>query len=332
MAVQNGYDILRFREAAFEAFHRLRRKRNFRNKDDRGFPARESRTDRLQINFRLAAAGYAVKQNRFRVFWRGQRFLDRAQGRRLFRIQGKVGGCDELLVGVRIPRDRLLAQGDKAALLERAQSLIIQRSLPEKFGGGNGLAQFRDRFEQLRLARSAPPQFLDVFRQNFLRGADEQSFFPADLRLPDHLRQKTPHDRLDRAAIIGAHPARQLDEFRAQCRPVADERFDGANAFRGSFIQQRNHRSKRRFFTERHPYPGPDRDAFRERLRQEIIELAMDRAIYDDARVGGFAHLLRILIVIVLVLLLVIDYLSTKVFRSRARSGARARLNGPILI
>ena len=38
MTVQNGNDVLRFREAAFKTLDGLRRERNFRNKDDCGFP------------------------------------------------------------------------------------------------------------------------------------------------------------------------------------------------------------------------------------------------------------------------------------------------------
>ena len=226
-----------------------------------------------------------MEQNWFRILRRGQRFLDGAQGRRLFRIQNEIRRSYKLLVRVRIARDRFLAERNESAFLQCAQRLVIERSLPEKLSGRNGLAQLRDRLEQLRLARRTPSQFLDIFRQNLLRGADEQLFFPADLCLPDHLRQKTPHDRFDRAAIIGAHPTCQLDKFRAQRRPVADERFDGANAFRGSFIQQRDHRGERGFLAKRHPHARPDRDAFGERFRHEIIELAMDRAIDNDARV-----------------------------------------------
>ena len=61
-------------EAAFETLDRLRGERNFRDEDDRGLAAREGGADRLQINFRFAAAGHAVEENRrmrLRIFERG---------------------------------------------------------------------------------------------------------------------------------------------------------------------------------------------------------------------------------------------------------------------
>ena len=132
------------------------------------FPRSEGRTDRLQINLRLAAAGHAVEQNRFRLFRRGQRFLDRAQGRRLLRIQGEVGRGDELLIRVRIARDRFFAQDNEPALLQRAQRLVIERSLAEKFGGRNRTRAVSPRPRATRpgaeraaaISRSLPPEFL----------------------------------------------------------------------------------------------------------------------------------------------------------------------------
>ena len=141
MAVQDRDHLLRLGEAALESLDRLRRERNFRNEHDGRFPAREGRTDRLQINLRLPAAGHAVEQNRLRLFRRGQRFLDRAQGGRLLQIQGEVGRRDELLIRVRIARDRFFAQDNEPALLQRAQRLVIERRLAEKFGGRNRSAR-----------------------------------------------------------------------------------------------------------------------------------------------------------------------------------------------
>ena len=80
MAVQNRDRVLRFGKTALESLHGLRRERNFRNEHDGGFPARQGRADRLQINFRLSAPGHAMQQNRLRIFRRRQRFFDRAQG------------------------------------------------------------------------------------------------------------------------------------------------------------------------------------------------------------------------------------------------------------
>ena len=67
MTVQNSDVILRLGEPAFEAFHRLRRKRDFRNENNGRTSAVERRADRLQINFRFAGTRDAVEQNRPRV-------------------------------------------------------------------------------------------------------------------------------------------------------------------------------------------------------------------------------------------------------------------------
>ena len=134
-----------------------------------------------------------------------------------------------------IARDRLFAQDNESALLQRAQCLVIERRLAEKLGGPNRSAELRDCLEQFGLARSAPPQFLDIFRGNFFRRGDEQLLFPSDLGATNHLRQETAHDRFDRAAVIRAHPSRELDQLFAQRRSIAHERFDRPNAFGGAF-------------------------------------------------------------------------------------------------
>ena len=74
MAVQDR-DHVRLRgEAALEALDGLRRERDFRDEHDRRLAARERGADRLQIDFRFAAAGHAVEQNRrmrLGIFQRG---------------------------------------------------------------------------------------------------------------------------------------------------------------------------------------------------------------------------------------------------------------------
>ena len=67
MAVQYCDRILGFSKAAFETFDRLWRKRNLRYEHDCAATAFERSSDCLQINFRLAAAGHTVQQNRTRA-------------------------------------------------------------------------------------------------------------------------------------------------------------------------------------------------------------------------------------------------------------------------
>ena len=76
MAVKNGDHIRVVGEAALEALDGLRSERDFRHENDRAFAAREGGADRLQINFRLAAAGDAVQEDRrmsCRIFQRASR-------------------------------------------------------------------------------------------------------------------------------------------------------------------------------------------------------------------------------------------------------------------
>ena len=61
MTVQNSDGILRLGETAFEAFHRLRRKRDFGNENNCRASAVERCADGLQINFRFAGTRDAVE-------------------------------------------------------------------------------------------------------------------------------------------------------------------------------------------------------------------------------------------------------------------------------
>ena len=90
VAVQHCDHFLRLGKAALESLHGLGRKRDFRDEDNGRFSADEGRTDRLQINFRLPAPSHAVEQNGFCLLRCDQRFLNRAQGSRLPRIQGEL--------------------------------------------------------------------------------------------------------------------------------------------------------------------------------------------------------------------------------------------------
>src|SRR6266513_4854687 len=98
MAVQYCDRILRFGKATLETFDRLRRKRNFGHEDDRAASAFERSPDRLQINFRLAAAGHSVQQNRTRSLREIERLGYFRQREELFRIAHKIRRWAELLV------------------------------------------------------------------------------------------------------------------------------------------------------------------------------------------------------------------------------------------
>ena len=135
---------------------------------------------------------------------------------------------------------------DQAALDQRAQSLVIQRCLAQELGRQHRLLQIRDRLEQLGLARRAPAQLFHLIAVDLARGLNEQLFLPADLGAPDDLRQQAAHDGFDRAAVIGAHPARQLEQLFAQDRRIAHDRFDRPNSLR-----RRCDRGEQRLWPER---------------------------------------------------------------------------------
>src|SRR5205823_9851866 len=109
MAMYYADRILRFGKAALETLHCLRRERNFRDEDDRAASVFERCPNRLQINFRLAAASDSVQQDRAGAFWRVECLRNFLQREELLRIQNKVGCCDELLACMRIADDRFFA-------------------------------------------------------------------------------------------------------------------------------------------------------------------------------------------------------------------------------
>ena len=79
MAVQHGDRVLRFGKTAFETLHRLGRKRNFRDENNRTASPFERGTNCLQINFSLPTAGNAMEQDRARVFRRVKRLRNSLQ-------------------------------------------------------------------------------------------------------------------------------------------------------------------------------------------------------------------------------------------------------------
>ena len=290
MTVQNRDHVLPFGKATLESLDRLRRERNFRHEDDCGLASSENGANSLQINFRLPASGHAVEQNRPGLFRPNECFFDRAQSRRLLWIQREIGRSDKLLVAVWIARDRFLAQHDKPAFLQRAQRLVIERNLAQEVRGRDRLLQFRNGLEQFRLPRRAPAQSFDVVRVDCFRGTDKQLLLPTDFGPTNHLRQKSPDHRFNRAAIIGAHPAGQLDQLRTQDRLLADERFDRPNPLGVAFWQHRDNRAERRFFPKWNTHARADAHAVRKNVRHEIVELAMNGAIDDNAGVALFRN------------------------------------------
>ena len=148
--------------------------------------------------------------------------------------------------------------------------------------------QSLDHFQQLRLSRSAPSQFLDFLARNLARWLDKQLLLPSNFGFPHHLGQKAPDDCFNRAAVISSHPFCQLEQLLSQNRSFADNRFNGANAFRVALVENSEDSGEGRLLTKRHAQTRTNIDAFRQRFWNRIIQFAMNRAIDDDTNVPRF--------------------------------------------
>ena len=151
--------------------------------------------------------------------------------------------------------------------------------------------QSRDRLQKLRLARRAFPQFFDFFVVDLAPGLDEQLLFPSDFRAPDHLRQQTAHYCFDRAAVIGADPFRQLEQLlRSRSAPRPTIASIGRMPFASLCSRVATTVASADLSRNGTRTREPTADSLRQALGHEIIELAMDRPINDDANVAGFRH------------------------------------------
>src|SRR5262249_24357023 len=115
----------------------LRRKRDFGHENNCGTSAVERCADGLKIDFRLAGTRDAVDQNRTCVLTCVECSRDFIQCVLLLLVQNETRRCDELLVPMRIAYHCFLAQLSKASLHERAQRLVIARSLPQELRGAH---------------------------------------------------------------------------------------------------------------------------------------------------------------------------------------------------
>ena len=117
-----------------------------------------------------------------------------------------------------IARHGFFAQSNKPAFLQRAQGLIVERGLPQQFGCATGASSSP-------WLPATPPGAARVYAVSRSFGvaiggpAGQKLFLPADCGAPDHLRQKAAHHGFDRAAVVGAHPARQLEHWSLRTGP-----------------------------------------------------------------------------------------------------------------
>jgi hypothetical protein len=168
--------LLRLGEPAFEAFHRLRRKRDFGDENNCRASAVERRADGLQINFVLpepvtpwskigrafsgASSACSTSFNACVCSSFRTRF-DVAMN-----CSSPCGSRTQLLRAIR--RDRAL---------QRAQRLVIERGLPQELRRAYRLFQLRNRLQKFGLPRRASSQFFDSFGSMLRAGCTNNCFF-----------------------------------------------------------------------------------------------------------------------------------------------------------
>ena len=285
MAVQDGDVVRLLGEAALETLDGLRRERDFRNEHDRRLAARERGADRLQINFRFAAAGHAVEQNRRGAFRRlSSAFSTNFRAAVCSSFSARFGVGDELLVAHadRAPRlaratRRIRALRARGASGYRAKSGAGDRPPASARSIARSLPAIRPAAARACAISQSPPGSISR------AGLNEKLFLPADFRASDHLRQQAAHDRFNRAAVVVAHPARELDQRSAQDRAFADDASIGWIPFAWLLFEQSRRPWRARFVAKGNAHARADADSLGQALGHGIIELAMDRAIDDDA-------------------------------------------------
>src|SRR6266705_5745634 len=107
-----------------------------------------------------------MQQNRFGVLENSERVSNFAEREGLFRIYLEIRGRNKLLVRVRIALDRFFAQLDQAALGERAQRLVVERSFAQQLRSRHWLLQSDNGVEEFSLTRCALPQIVDLIRHS----------------------------------------------------------------------------------------------------------------------------------------------------------------------
>ena len=155
----------------------------------------------------------------------------------------------------------------KPRFCQRAQRLIIERSLAQQIRGRESGPPAARRPRAARPARRAARSF-SISSASAARAAlHEQLLFPADFRAPDHLRQQAAHHRFDRAAVVGrssSAPARAASRSAPAVSPTSASigRMPGGVAL----FENRDDRRERRFVAKRHAHARADVRSGRRRL------------------------------------------------------------------
>src|SRR5919201_4258679 len=112
---------------------------------------------------------------------------------------------------MRVAFDWFFAERRQTALDQRAQGLIIERQLAQDARGWRRRFALHEDSKQFGLARRTAPQLLELSPVDLPRSRDEQLSLPSNFGFTNHLRQDAAHDRFQRAAVISAHPFRELE-------------------------------------------------------------------------------------------------------------------------
>ena len=143
MAVQNRDRILRLGEAALETLDGLRRERNLRARARSRFSRGRASSGWLADKFpSCRCRSRRGAESVFAFSGATSASSTALNAAACSALSTRSARSDELIVRVRIARDRFLAQDDKASLLQRPQGLVIERRLPQQLRRGHRLPQF----------------------------------------------------------------------------------------------------------------------------------------------------------------------------------------------
>ena len=269
MTVEHRHLLLHRRKPALEALDGLRSERDFRHQHDGALAAVEHALDALQIDLRLAAAGHAMEQQRLLGFVESEANLFKHS--HLFGVERVGRRQDKRLPLVRVALDGFGFRDHQTLAHQRRERTAVGAGLFEQQGDwhGTGLPRI-GRFVFCSLGHGAAQGFHDgrLLGSALLHFGEERvvdgpgqpcsQALLEGVPLADHLRQDGAHGRLDRAAVVFAHPTRQPEQVRPEDRALAHQLVQRAHPGHLRRVQDLDHRGERRPVPQMHRHPRAD--------------------------------------------------------------------------
>ena len=208
MTVQHGHADLLPDEPRAEMLDGLRRERDFRHQDERGFSVSQHPVDGLEVDLGLAAAGDAVQQHDARL-GRGDFLGDHFQRRLLFGVRLMRGRLGHGRMEERVAVLRLRLDRDEVAFGQRAPS-GGRGDFPQigEPAGAVGLEMLPSPFQRLGF-----PERLGGFRGKLAdERRDPKPLLERRIGAAHRLRQHGLQRDGQRRAVVIGQPPRQLDQ------------------------------------------------------------------------------------------------------------------------